>query len=127
MIISIRAMQQDVGIVLLCSSKHPNDVIPVAKRVEVHKSLEFYFILLCTCVGWCIDYKNLHSKSKIKSEGRGFVKRSRRKWVQIIQTDLRKIGWECVNRFYVAVLQGYWLRILEILTKFQVLIPKRIH
>lgn len=82
-------MQQDVVIALLCSIKLNNDFIPLPKPVEVHKSLELCFIVLFTCVGWCIDYKNLHSMSKIKSEGRGIVKISGRKWLQIIQTDLR--------------------------------------
>jgi len=85
-------MKVGVGIVLLCFSKPPNDAIPVPKPVEVHKSRELYFILLFACVGWCTDYKNLHSVSKLKSEGRGLVKISGRKWMQIIQTDLIFIG-----------------------------------
>jgi len=77
-IIPITALQQGFGILLLCSGKPPDDVIPVPKPVEVHKSLEIHFVLLSTCVIWCIGCKNLHNMSKIKSERKCIVKRSGR-------------------------------------------------
>ena len=87
-IIPTRTMQQSVGIVLLCSRKLPDDVIPVPKHVRFHTCHELYLILLRTCVGWCVNCKNLHGMHNVKSEQKGIVKRSGPKWVQNIKTDL---------------------------------------
>jgi hypothetical protein len=78
-IIPTRAMQQSVGIVLICSRKLSDDVIPVLKLVRFYTCHELYLILLSTCVGWCVNCKNLHGMHNIKSERKGIVKRSGRK------------------------------------------------
>jgi hypothetical protein len=73
-IIPIRAMQQDFRIVLLCFSKLSDDIIPLPKHVGADKCHELYFILLRTCVGWCINCKNLHGMNNIKYEGKVLLK-----------------------------------------------------
>ena len=120
-------MQQDVGIVLLCSSKLPDDVIPVPKHVEVNKCHELYFILLRTCVGWCINCKNLHRVSNIKSEGKVLLKYLVVIWCKTSKLISDKYGGSMWTGFYVAVQEDHWLRILEILMKILVFIPKNIH